>query len=73
MTRTFAAEDDFDGVQYDDFYGPSAAHLEAEQIRRECAGRKPCKLCAMPTPAADLNRYGECRECTDAAEGAWGF
>ena len=30
--------DDFDGVQYDTFYAPSAAQLEAEQIRRECYG-----------------------------------
>lgn len=30
--------DDFDGVQYDTEHAPSAAQLEAAQIRRECYG-----------------------------------
>ena len=32
-------DDDFDGVQYDTFYAPSATQLEAEAIRRECNAR----------------------------------
>ena len=43
MAWSMAAEDDFDGVQYDDMYAPSAVQLEAEQIRRECAGQ--CTRC----------------------------
>jgi hypothetical protein len=31
-------DDGYDGVQYDTFYAPSAAQLEAEAIRRECYG-----------------------------------
>jgi hypothetical protein len=34
---TWASDDDgYDGVQYDDFYAPSAQQIEAEEIRREC-------------------------------------
>ena len=29
-------QDDYDGVQYDTFYAPSAQQLEADEIRREC-------------------------------------
>jgi hypothetical protein len=35
---TWLDDDGYDGVQYDDFYAPSAQQLEAEQIRRECYG-----------------------------------
>lgn len=38
MAWSMAAEEDFDGVQYDTEHAPSAAQLEAEEIRRECAG-----------------------------------
>jgi hypothetical protein len=29
-------DDDYDGVQYDTFYAPDPAQLEADEIRREC-------------------------------------
>ena len=31
-------EDCGDGVQYDTFHAPDPAQIEAERIRRECAG-----------------------------------
>ena len=40
-------DDDYDGVQYDTFYAPSAAQLEAEEIRRECLEAE----CARPARA----------------------
>lgn len=30
---------------------------------------KPCTLCGLPFPTSELNRYGECPECLDHAEG----
>jgi hypothetical protein len=33
-----SSEDDYDGVQYDDFYASDPMQLEAEAIRRECYG-----------------------------------
>lgn len=33
-------DDGYDGVQYDTFYAPSAAQLEAEAIRRELAAEE---------------------------------
>jgi hypothetical protein len=32
-------DDGYDGVQYDTFYAPSPAQLEADAIRRECNAR----------------------------------
>lgn len=32
--------EDYDGVQYDTMWAPSAAQLEAEQIRREVAAEQ---------------------------------
>jgi hypothetical protein len=39
-------DDDFDGVQYDTFYAPSSAQLEADEIRREvnARARKPRRV-----------------------------
>src|SRR5580704_15103963 len=37
MSWTYSSEDDFDGVQYDTFYAPSSAQLEAEEIRGSCS------------------------------------
>ena len=53
-------DDDYDGVQYDTFNGPSAAYR--------------CVLCGETYPRPErLNNRNECVECTDAAESAWGF
>lgn len=38
MMLSWNADDDYDGVQYDDFYAADPAQLEAEAIRRECYG-----------------------------------
>lgn len=38
MSWQMAADDGYDGIQYDTFHGSSPAHLEAEEIRRECYG-----------------------------------
>lgn len=43
-----SSADDFDGVQYDTFYAPSSEQLEAEEIRRECAGLIVCQTCGAP-------------------------
>ena len=54
MAWSMAAEDDFDGVQYDTEHAPSVAHLEAAQIRRECsAWRGTCPRCAKPNATAE--------------------
>lgn len=34
----YLSEDDYDGVQYDDFYAADPMQIEAEAIRRECYG-----------------------------------
>lgn len=39
MARSMMPDDDFDGVQYDTEYAPSALQLEADEIRREIAER----------------------------------
>lgn len=48
------ADDDYDGVQYDTEYAPSAQQLEAEAIRRECAAwRGTCPRCGKRSATAE--------------------
>jgi hypothetical protein len=44
MARSMMPTDDGDGVQYDTEYAPSAAQLEADEIRRDTGTRgKTCR------------------------------
>jgi transcriptional regulator NrdR family protein len=52
MWQNMTPEDDFDGVQYDTEYAPSAAQLEADAIRREC-WRGTCPQCGKRGATAE--------------------
>jgi hypothetical protein len=58
----------------EDFWNVQGSNLATWTIQRTVNdGLTPCKLCTEPMPADELNQYGECTECVDAAEASCGF
>lgn len=52
----------------------STAWLTANRAaERTGQRRQPCVLCLETCPPGQLDGNGQCAECTDAAEGTWGF
>jgi hypothetical protein len=58
----------------EDFWNVQGNNLARWAVERTTEdGLVPCKLCAEPMPADELNKYGECTECVDDANSREGF